>query len=514
MKPSVVRLVSLAGVAAVLAVHGWLIAQNFHMDGDTLRDAWHLAGVSSFGGAWTFRGASAPAYLLQGPVDWLVTDAWHSALPWWNELTTARVLTWLAVAAVAILLWFISGRLECGPAERALAALLPFCWHGFSFLVAECDDNAVTDALRLAAIAALLPIGDGRRRAPVAGLLCGLAVAWHFQSALLIPAGVVALGWGAMRRDGQPFAEGIGPYLLGGVAVPAVALAAAYAAGLGQTAGYAGWAAALTAHHDRSTGFWFLASDRGAVAQITLIAEGWGRMIAGYGWLRPGGIAVPVVVGAGAVALAVATLGPLTRSAAGPVLVPVLGIEVAHSLGYEPESVERWDVVALLSGLAAAVAVAWLRREGRAREARRLLAGWMAFGLVLAALNGWGWRRFVSRAEPAFLEVVEGRRLIPMLGLDCIGAHRRLMHAALSYAAEPEASAGLADCSAGKVPGEYLGYYAASWLGSYLVLYAPERMFRSRHSVLALRLFRPPAPGSGWRVARQDGFVYLLRRAG
>ena len=512
--PLIRRFLPAAAIAAVLGVHGWLIVENIHLDGDTLRDAWRLTSVTSFAGSWTFRAASAPAYVLQGPVTWVAVHAGRVVLPWWNELTVARLFSWLAAAAIAAALWHLAGEVGADLPGRLLAVFLPFCWHGFSFLIAECDDNLTTDALRVATLGVLLGVGPHRRRACLAGAVAGLAIAWHFQSILLLPAGALALFWSRCRSDHSPVPAVLG-YLGIAVAVYSTCLLAAFAAGLEGNPGYSGLLAGWAGHHVQKTGWWFFSSGRTAAAQVGLIGEGWGRMSGGYSWLRPEGLhgvahlLVPALV---LLVLAAATLGPLVRSAAGSVLVPVFIVEGAHSLFYEPENIERWDLWAVLSGLAAAAAITRLVLEGRPATARRLRAGWFALGALLAMLNVGGWYQFTVRGEAVFLDVVEGRRADPGIGLDCIGAHRTLCRAARSFVAALSPADGFEADVEARMPDAFHQFWTANWLLNYLMIEDRDLFLHPGPRRVAVRVFRPLPPGSEWRVLGQERFAYLLIR--
>jgi len=101
--------------------------------------------------------------------------------------------------------------------------------------------------------------------------------------------------------------------------------------------------------------------------------------VLGYGWLRPTGLAgsLWLTVAAALVALAFAgSLAALKGSRVVFVFAAVLGIQIVHSILYEPESIERWDMPAMLFGLLGSMAIIELRRKEEWKAVRWLSVLW------------------------------------------------------------------------------------------------------------------------------------------
>ncbi|MEK7764792.1 MAG: hypothetical protein AAB368_01015, partial [bacterium] len=283
-------------MGALLAAHVALIAANWHVDGDTLTDMRQVASAGSLREALTHRGKFTLAYVAESPVTRLATAVVRTVLPRWHTLDTARMLSLAGAGAVGLLLLRAARAAGAGPAVMLLACILPFCWHGFSFLIAECDNNVPADALRVAvllalarmvrrpAVGTLLPPGG-----TAAGLLLGAAIAWHLQCALLVP----VAAWAAWTAG-----AGLRPVrrALGALAVPACALAVyaasvacAVDAGVLERTTPGEFLFGLFQHHAGNTGDFFFTSGRTLVQQAALLREGWGTMVLGWPWVRPEG---------------------------------------------------------------------------------------------------------------------------------------------------------------------------------------------------------------------------------
>ncbi|MEK7474996.1 MAG: hypothetical protein AAB152_05100 [Candidatus Coatesbacteria bacterium] len=502
-------LLAIAGV--VLAVHAWLVIDNLTMDGDTLRLAGSTARLASFRESLSWLGSKVVLYAVQPPILWATARAGAVVYPAWSPLSAARLMTILAILAIAVLLAMLARDAGAGPVGQCAASLFPFCWHGLSFLSVSCDDNVVADALRLAVVLAAvrwLSRPAGRRRHLAVGIALGTAMSWHFQSVLLLPAMAIAGAWNWRREGATRLRETVEALAIGVVAWAAwVGFCAA--AGRGPAPSVAALVGATAeSHHD--TKLWFLTSSRSVVEQAAVIWEGWSRMVLGFEWLRPAGGWIPVVA---AMALAVTAFASsavaLSGTVFGRVLAPVLAIQIAHSLLYESDSVERWDVPAMLSGLVAVAAVARLRRSGALAEARRLGIGWAGLALLLAACNVTGYVRFSRNAEAVFLDVIDGRRKIEAMGVDCVGAHWRLCRAARAFAPEIGPWDSFGRVIQGRAPDEFHQYWVTNWFVNYLLMYAPGFFDRKGMRLLSVSLVRPPPRGL-WRLVRQEGFIYLV----
>ena len=501
-------------VVAMVAAHAWLIVENLAMDGDTLRVAGQVVRTSGFRGSLVLFGPKVVLYAAQSPLLWLTAKAGAIVRPAWSPISASRLGAILAIAAIAWLLAALAREAGAGPAGQCAAAVLPFCWHGFSFLAASCDDNVATDALRLAAVLAAvrwLSVPPGGRRHLAVGGWLGAALCWHFQSSLLIPAIAVAGVWG-WRSGGAVRVRETVAAIAAGVAVWAAWTGVCVAAGRPPVPSLAALATATVENH-RDASLWLLSSPRSLWAQPALVWEGWSRMVLGFGWLRPSGGGV--AAGA-AVALAAGLLGVsialIRGTVLGRVIIPVLAIEIAHSLLYESESIERWDVPALLAGLALVVAV---RGAGPSTPFGRSGRGLAAVGGILAVLlavcNVTAYARFVRDAEPALLEVIAGRRAVPDLTLDCVGGHWRLCRAAREFAAMIGPYDGFGGIVQGKAADVYHQYWLTNWASIYLMCYAPGFLDRPGMRTLSLCLLKSDPPG--WRVVRREGFVCLLEPA-
>ncbi len=490
------------------------------MDGDTLRLAGQVAQTASLRDACCLLGPKTVLYPLQPPFLWAA--AWGGALVWpgWNPLSAARLATILALVAIAWLLARLAGDAGAGPGGRAVAAAFPFCWHGFSFLVGSCDDNVVTDALRLAAVFATtrwLASPPGGRRHLVAGAALGGAMLWHFQSVLLFPAVAIAGLWES-GREGSSRRREIAVALLAGAVIWAAGVGGSVLAGRGPAPELSALARATVENH-REGRLWAPRSARTPATQAAVVGEGWSRMILGFDWLRPAGGAVAVaMVVALATILGVGCAVVLAGTPLGRVLGPVVAIQSAHSFLYESESIERWDLPVMVSGLALAAAFAACRRRTakpkaswagsvRGPAGSVLGAGGAALAVALVACNVTAYVRFARGAESAFLDVVEGRRTIAELNLDCVGAHWRLCRVARGVALEAGPGDAFAGMLQAKVPDVFHQYWLTSWCTAYLICYAPGFLQRPAARPLWISLLRAPPPSHV--ILRQEGFVYL-----
>jgi len=504
----------IAAVAIVLAGHAWLAVENLTMDGDTLRLAGQLAQADSLRASCSLLGPKVILYPLQPPFIWGAARAGAIVWPGWNTLSASRLLAILALVAAASLLALLAREAGAGAGGRAAAALFPFCWHGFSFLAASCDDNSVTGALRLAAVLAAvrwLSQPAGGRRHLVVGAALGAAMGWHFQSVLLFPGIAIAALWG-WRRDGVARLRETAEALALGVAVWLALTGLCLGVGRAPAPSVGALAEAMVENH-RDARLWFPSSPRPFAAHAAMVWEGWSRMALGFEWLRPprAWLAVVGVTSSAMVMLAV-SWAAVAGTALGRVVGSVLAIQIAHSLLYESESIERWDVPVIFCGLIAVAGVGALGRAGRAGAARRMAGGWWAFALALGLCNAGAWTRFARDAEPAFLDVVEGRRQIEGLSLDCVGAHWRLCRAVRGIASEVGPSDSFAGMLQAKVPDVFHQHYLTSWCSAYLVCYAPGFATRPALRRLWISLLRaPPRP---FRIVRQEGFVYLAEPEG
>ena len=546
-------------VLLVLAVHAVLTVANLHMDGDALREAWKVSLTGSFGDTLVHRGRHTVLYVAQSPVIWGVTRAGSRLWTAWNPLSATRLLNILAMAGIAWLLWRAAGSAGCGPAGRAAAVLAPFLWHGFSFLVAECDDNVTTDLPRVAFILGLgwrygafrghapgpasgaagsaASGSDGLPSAgsapgsaasgtdpsygsapfhldslPVLGAVLGMAIAWHFQSVMLVPVLVLvpllppnAVSPGRGARD-------VIPVLVAALLVYSAWLGGSLAAGLLHSVSPAEALRAFTEHHASPAGYWFFSSGRSPSGQAGLLAEGWGRMVMGFRTLRPaGGTAVLVAVAVVTAVTAVAALRALWGTPALKVLGTAVAVHTAHALFYESNSIERWDIPALLSGLVGAMALVRLRRNGSAGQVRRL--GLMMAGAagVLLLCNITAYWRFATLAEGRFIAAARGEGAFEEPPLDCIGAHFALCRTARRMPAIAGPDDGLVDLVRTVPIDSRIEYFLGNWFSIYLYLYAPEMMARKGSGSLAMSLLSPPA-SPRYRVILDTHIVQVLRQ--
>lgn len=353
---------------------GWLARlalQPLALDVDSAQHAALLDAAPSLAEALGARGQWAADYILQTPLVYGL-----SRLLGVGALRVYLFLALAGAAATALVLRALARRLGADPWAASLAALAPLSSFGGGWIAASLDDNAFASALQwaafLALVAAVARADGGGRLAPhmlAAGVLLGLAVSLHRKALLwlaLVPLAPLAAAAFRSRRALAGLALALG-------AAAATHLLAAFLwlpGDLGRLLG--------SAHH-RNPAWWFPAGEGGWLAQAGLVWDGLHASLVTFPLLRD------VTLSAGpvhyldllvALALAAALAGAwrTRRLPAARLLGAGVALEAAHSVLYEPWSVERWDVA--LGGAAVLVAVA-VSGPGRPARPWRAAAAWL-----------------------------------------------------------------------------------------------------------------------------------------
>lgn len=514
----------LIAIGTVLAIHAALIVSNLHLDGDTLAEVVACTHIKNFSDVVLHRRSEVFQYLAQSPILWISNTAISYVIPDWNTLFTTRLISIISITLVVVLLVVMVRGVGGTLPMQVLVVAFPFCWHGFSFLVAECDDNVSTDALRLALVLSLFYL-IGLMRRPWSyvtpkhcligtGLLLGAAISWHFQSVLLILPVVVIVWFCDRKLSALPRMHNCAIALTAALCVYLAWCALPIFFGIANVAPLDKLPQYLFFHHHKGSNDWFFASGQSWQDHLQRIWEGWGRMVLGYGWLRPGGLIGILCLVAPATLIVLSmgvSLAILWRTRGFLVLGVVLGVQIAHSVFYEPESIERWDMVAMLSGLLGALAITKVRRQKQWRAARMLTGLWGATAAVLLILNVWGWWRFATLAEPLFLNTANGVRTIETLTVDSIGAHYRLSRAASKFSANIGDDDAFLGVLVGLTGEERVLSWLTKHLGRYLSIYEPNFDKRKGSNGYAIAFFNIVPTTYKMSVVSQEGFVFLLR---
>lgn len=312
-----------------------------------------------------------------------------------------RLLTFAGAALGAEALRRSALVLGATPVAAAAAGLLPAACFGGAFLTITLDDNVAASALQWLAFLLLLRFlrGDGRAggvaAALVLGLVTGLCVAFHRKSIAALALLALAPLCSARFRERR--------VLVGlALALPLALATLALASALFLPTGFAADTLARlfwSPHHENAS-WWFFAGATSLRAQLAALWDGWRASLVAIPLvqdLRFGASrfhALDLLVPA-ALALAAASAWRVRAQPLCRVLLLGVAIEAAHSVFYEPGSVERWDVVVAGAGLWVAVAASLPPPQPRLRAAA---AGvWLALVAVAQLSLRW-WAELVRAA--------------------------------------------------------------------------------------------------------------------
>jgi hypothetical protein len=290
-----------------------------------------------------------------------------------DPLAAYRLLGFAGAALQAEALRRGALALGAAPVAAALAGLLPVASFGGAFLTVTLDDNVAASALQWLAFLALVSFlgSDGRARGAAAaaglGVLTGAAVAFHRKTLAALVLLALAPLVSARFRERRALA---GLSLALALAVATLLLSSALFLPSGFSAETL--ARLLWSPHHENASWWFFAGATPLRAQAAALSDGWRASLVGIPLvfdLRFGAsrFHAPDLLVPLALALAAASAWRVRDLPLCRLLMAGVCVEAAHSVFYEPGSVERWDGAVAGAGVWVAVAASraplspWLR---------------------------------------------------------------------------------------------------------------------------------------------------------